>query len=606
MPLTKKRQRLAGSERKMLPNAKAVGKVDPKERIEVAIMVRPKSPPQVASTHAEEAMSMGAALPEDRQYLNRGEQFAEQRGADPADFDKIEEFAHEHNLTVTMTSIAQRIIKLSGTIADLQNAFKANLKKYRMAKITFRGRTGSLSVPTELAPIIVGIYGFDTRPAAMPHFRILAPQSTFSSKAIKPQSSKAGSKVGGKAAKKKIASSKLAAAPAATAQLQSFTAPAVAKLYNFPVGLNGAGQCIALIELNTPDQNTGQLGTGFTTSDLKTYFKKLNLPMPQVTAVGVGGGANLPNINRNADVEVMLDIEVAGAVAPGAQVAVYFAPNTSKGFLEAISAAVHDAVRKPSVVSISWGGPEDPPFSTKQFRDGLAQVLQDASTLGVTVSCAAGDNGSFDIEKFQTDQSGNPLRGGSPHVDFPCSSPFALACGGTTLAGSGATISSEVVWNEGDPTTPNDQHPRGSTGGGVSNFFGKPSYQTNAQVPKSPQNKIGRGVPDVAGDADSASGYLCKISGVSQLVPVGGTSAVAPLWAGLIALINQRLAALNKKTAGFVNPILYNSPNTFHDITQGNNDIDGTLKKYQAGTGWDPCTGLGTPDGTKVMQALGG
>ncbi|HKC62904.1 MAG TPA: protease pro-enzyme activation domain-containing protein, partial [Pyrinomonadaceae bacterium] len=414
MSPTKGRQRLTGSEREMLPNAKAVGKVDPEERIEVTIMVRPKSPPQVASAHADEAMSMGAELPEDRQYLNRGEQFAEQRGADPADFDKIEEFAHQHNLTVTGTSISQRIIKLSGTIADLQNAFKANLKRYRVGKITFRGRTGSLSVPGELADTIVGIYGFDTRPAAMPHFRMLGPPSMLTGKAVTPKSVRAagkagGKKSGGKAAKKKGVSSK-AAAPAATTQLQPFIPPAVAKLYNFPAGLDGAGQCIAIIELNTPDQNTGQMGTGFTTSDLQAYFKKLNLPMPQVTAVGVGGGANLPNINRNTDVEVMLDIEVAGAVAPRAQIAVYFAPNTSKGFIEAVSAAVHDTVRKPSVVSISWGGPEDPPFSTKQFRDGLAQVLQDAATLGVTVCCASGDNGSFDIEKFQTNQAGNPLR----------------------------------------------------------------------------------------------------------------------------------------------------------------------------------------------------
>src|SRR5262249_2368181 len=154
--------------------------------------------------------------------------------------------------------------------------------------------------------------------------------------------------------------------------------------------------------------NTGQLGTGFTAADLRTYFKKLNIKMPKVTAVGVDGGANLPNTNRGADGEVMLDIEVCGAVAPGAQIAVFFAPNTSQGFIDVISAAVHDSVRKPSVVSISWGGPEDPPFSTKQFRDGIDAILRDASTLGVTVCCASGDNGSFDIEKFATDQRARP------------------------------------------------------------------------------------------------------------------------------------------------------------------------------------------------------
>jgi kumamolisin len=224
----------------------------------------------------------------------------------------------------------------------------------------------------------------------------------------------------------------------------------VAKLYNFPLGLDGTGQCIALIELNTRNAQN-KMGTGYTTADLKTYFKKLGLTVPQVTPVGVDGGANLPNINRDADGEVMLDIEVAGAIAPGAKIAVYFAPNTNKGFIDVISAAVHDNVRKPSVVSISWGAPEDLPYTTAQQRNGINQILQDAAALGVTVCCASGDDGSADLPP--TDDQGNPLRDGRPHVDFPSSSAFALACGGTTLAGTGTTIVSEVVWNEGDATS---------------------------------------------------------------------------------------------------------------------------------------------------------
>jgi kumamolisin len=587
----KKRKSLPASDREMLPGAKSHGRVDPDERIEVTVMVRPRTPPNAAAAHAEEAMAAGAQLPEHRRYLTR-EQLADQRGADPADFDKIEQFAHEHNLTVTMTSVPQRLIKLSGTLADLTAAFKATVKQYKEGRLTFRGRTGTLSVPEDLADVIVGVYGFDTRPAARPHCRILGRPGGAGAR---------GRKAVGAAGKKKPKASPAAAAPPAAAGLKPFTAPEVARLYSFPTGLDGSGQCIGLIELNTPNQNN-ELGTGFTADDLKTYFKKLNLPMPTVTAVGVDGGANLPNVNRNADGEVMLDIEVAGAVAPGAQIAVYFAPNTGRGFIDAVSAAVHDTVRKPSVVSISWGGPEDPPFTTKQLRDGLALVLQDAAALGVTVCCASGDNGSSDLPL--EDEFGSPLRDGKPHVDFPASSPFALACGGTTLVGTGATVSSEVVWNEGDPEGPNK--PSGSGGGGVSNVFTRPTYQAAAHVPKSPKNKVGRGVPDVGGNADSATGYLCKVAGAPRLVPIGGTSAVAPLWAGLVALINQRLANLGKPPAGFINPILYNTPGAFRDVTQGTNDIDGTLNKYSAVTGWDPCTGLGSPDGTKVMAALGG
>ncbi len=596
MAPVKGRKTLPDSERKMLPGAKISGKADPAKRIEITIMVRQRASAQGA-VHADAAALMAAKLPEQRTYISRDE-FANERGADPGDFDLIEKFAHDHDLTVTQSSIAQRLIKLSGTLAALCKAFGAKVANYRVGKASFRGRTGTLSVPAELADVIVGIYGFDTRQAARPHYRLLGALGGGSvSEAGKPKTSKAATSV---RAKKNAKVTPLKKAAAASA-LKPFTAPQVAKLYNFPTGLDGTGQCIALIELNTPNAQN-KMGTGYTTGDLKTYFKKLGLTAPQVTAVGVDGGANLPNINRDADGEVMLDIEVAGAIAPGAKIAVYFAPNTNKGFIDVISAAVHDNVRKPSVVSISWGGPEDLPYTTAQQRNGIDQILQDAAMLGVTVCCASGDDGSADLPP--TDDQGNPLRDGKPHVDFPSSSAFALACGGTTLVGAGTTIASEVVWNEGDETSP-DQ-PSGSGGGGVSNFFAKPAYQSGATVPKSPTGKVGRGVPDVAGNADSATGYLCKIGGIAQLVPIGGTSAVAPLWAGLVALVNQRLAKLGKKPAGFINSILYANKAAFHDITRGNNDIDGSLHKYAAASGWDPASGLGSPDGTKVMKALGG
>jgi kumamolisin len=182
-------------------------------------------------------------------------------------------------------------------------------------------------------------------------------------------------------------------------------------------------------------------------------------------------------------------------------------------------------------------------------------------------------------------------------VDFPASSPFVLACGGTTLSGSGTTITNEIVWNDG----------QGATGGGVSNHFPRPAYQLASKVPKSPTGTVGRGVPDVAGDADPNTGYEVRLVGGKSEV-IGGTSAVAPLWAGLVALINEGLSTLNKPPAGLLNPILYQLPAsaaTFHDILNGNNDLEG-LGKYTAGPAWDPCTGLGSPDGKKLLAALGG
>ena len=184
------------------------------------------------------------------------------------------------------------------------------------------------------------------------------------------------------------------------------------------------------------------------------------------------------------------------------------------------------------------------------------------------------------------------------HVDFLGSSSHALSCGGTRLEGQGSTITNEVVWN-------NEGLCGGATVGGVSDVFDLPNYQVNANVPPSanPDGRIGRGVPDVAGNADPNTGYQILVDG--QYSVIGGTSAVASLWAGLIALLNQKLG----KPVGYLNPALYSLSGTaqaFNDITNGNNYIKGNSGPYQAGVGWDACTGLGSPDGAKLLSALSG
>jgi kumamolisin len=194
-----------------------------------------------------------------------------------------------------------------------------------------------------------------------------------------------------------------------------------------------------------------------------------------------------------------------------------------------------------------------------------------AVALGVTITAAAGDSGSSD---GQTD--------GKAHVDFPASSPYVLACGGTKLEKS-----RETVWNDGNGW---------ATGGGISDIFPVPDYQKKISLPQSvnsPQN-AGRGIPDIAANADSATGYNILVDG--QWSVIGGTSAVAPLMAGLVALANQKL----KRWVGFINPKLYLAkPDVFKDITEGNNT---TAKAggYSARKGWDACTGLGVPLGTVV------
>jgi kumamolisin len=255
---------------------------------------------------------------------------------------------------------------------------------------------------------------------------------------------------------------------------------------------------------------------------------------------------------------------------------VYFTPNTDQGFLDAITTAIHDTTNKPSVISISWGGPES--SWTQQSLTAFDHAFQEAAAMGITVCVAAGDGGSSD-----------GVTDGSNNVDFPASSPYALACGGTSVQASGNAIISETVWNDGAQG--------GATGGGISTYFPVPPYQEGlsaALTAGEATSLTHRGVPDVAGDADENTGYDVRVDGSDTVI--GGTSAVAPQWAGLIARIN----AANGQPVGYVNPVLYQNQPAFNDITQGNN---GT---YSAAKGWDACTGMGTPDGTKIGTVLSG
>jgi kumamolisin len=407
----------------------------------------------------------------------------------------------------------------------------------------YRTHQGAPQIPSEYADLIDNVLGLDTRPQANPRFRPLRSPG-FHTSSSEP----------------------------------AYSPDKVAALYNFPTDLTGHGQTIALLEF----------GGGFRRRDLRAYFHQLGLVMPEVSAVSVGAAANAPENNPDGpDGEVMLDIEVAGAVAPGSHLAVYFAANTSRGFLRGINAAVHDELRRPSILSISWGGPEAT-WTAADMRS-IDRALEAAAAIGVSVFVAAGDSGSSD-----------GMAGGLAHVDFPASSPLSTACGGTRLVfdEAGALVD-EVVWNDGD---------QGGTGGGVSDVYSPPPvYQTGPviRIPASvnPGGQTGRGVPDVSGNADPVTGYKVRVDGVDTVV--GGTSAVAPLWAALFARINEGCGA----PVGFANTLLYSvvaaTPGALRDITEGDNDLDGSIGGYPAGAGWDPCSGLGTPaDGAKILQAV--
>jgi kumamolisin len=508
-----KRISLAGSEKQALaPEEIPEGKVSAaRGTFTVSVLLKRKAP-----------IAMKRGRPQER--LTRAA-FAQKHGANAESLKMVKAFAKEFGLKVeTEKKPGPRTVQLTGPAGAMQKAFGVKLKQHGLLRL----REGSICLPEELEGHVEAVLGLDNRPQATPHFRV--------HKKSQPQA----------------------------ASGTSYTPVQVGQLYGFPAGATATGQTIGIIEL----------GGGYRAADLTAYFKTLGLPAPKVTTVSVDKGKNTPGTASGADGEVMLDIEVCASVATGAAIAVYFAPNTNQGFIDAITTAVHDTTNKPSVISISWGGPES--TWTAQSLTALDQACQAAATIGVTITVACGDNGSTD-----------GVKGTANHVDFPASSPHVLACGGTKLVGSGTTITSEVVWNE---LASNE----GATGGGVSNVFALPTWQANAGVPKPTVAAGGRGVPDVCGDADPTTGYTIRVD--SETLVIGGTSAVAPLWAGLIALAN----AQNKVAAGFINPVIYAAAakKAFRDITSGTNG------GFSAGPGWDACTGLGSPVGTAVIAAL--
>ncbi len=515
---------LRGSEREVPEQARSLGKADPAERVQVTIVLKRQSSSVLMDHVARVERGDRRARPMSR------DDFAHQFGSRAEHFAAIRKFAATYGLSVRSEHAARRTVVLEGSVAQCNAAFGVDLQRFDSPSGPYRGRTGAVKLPEELHDIVDAVLGLDNRPQARPHFR------------HRPAS----------------------AAPSPGQASATFTPPQLAQLYDFPAG-NAQGQTIALVEL----------GGGYRTQDIASYFGALGIAPPPLVAVAVDGASNAPSGDPNGpDGEVELDIEVAGAMAQGASIVVYFAPNTDAGFLDAVSSAVHDTTNKPSVVSISWGGAES--TWTQQAMSAIDQVLQEAAVLGVTVCVAAGDNGSSD-----------GVADGAGHVDFPASSSYALACGGTSLRTAAQHIASETVWNDGVQG--------GATGGGVSAVFDLPKWQAGLQLHEtqggsSPLTR--RGVPDVAGDADPGTGYDVRIDGSEAVV--GGTSAVAPLWAALIARVN----CARGTPVGLLQPLLYTTAGLFNDITSGNNGM------YAAAVGWDACTGLGSPKGKAIAAAL--
>jgi kumamolisin len=539
---------LDGSERYVLPGAREVGAPPEDEAVEVTIYVRrdPSAP------DLPDPDQLGAQLPHRGRHVSN-EDFLAAYSARKEDIDTVTAWAKERGLRVANADTSTRSVGVAGTVAEMEAAFGVQLRRYEYPGGSYRGRTGPVHIPAKLDGVVEAVLGLDDRKVGKPYARPAA-----------------------------YAPVTLEVARAGGLPPNTYVPPRLGQLYAFPAGHDGSGQCVAILAFN--DISHG----GYQLSSLQTYYERvLNQQMPEIVDVVVHGqgndpGSDSPQAGAGGDSsgEIMLDMCVVGALAPGARIAMYFTEFTEQGWVDAINAIVADTENNPSVISCSYGNPEDDPRSawTRMAIRKTNEAFRAAAARGITICCASGDDGS-------RDQGGGPRA----HADFPASSPYVLGCGGTRLLALGDQIVSETVWNDG---------PGSATGGGISRLFPVPIWQQHVGVPPSanPEHRYGRGVPDVAAVADPQTGVIIIALDGQSLAVVGGTSAAAPLWAALIARLNGALGA----RVGFLNPVLYTRFPTgvMRDIVVGSNGA------YHAGPGWDPCTGLGSPVGVALLMAL--
>jgi kumamolisin len=483
---------------------------------------------------------------------------AEKFGASPDDMAKVTEVLGRYGLITIGTDQATRSVELSGSIGEIEKAFQVKLFRYSIDSGHYRGRSGLIHVPLELEGIIVGVYGLDNR---------------------------------GVIRRRKRRSGLAINLARATTMHRGFFPADLAKLYQFPIG-EGAGQSIGILEF----------GGGFLPDDLELFCEQVGVGVPNVVPISVDRAGT--NSDDSAAVEVMLDIEVIAGVCPKAKIPVYFGPDLSeRSLIDTVSRAVHDADNAPFVLSISWGDFEESRAWSEGTLDRVNDSFHEAALMGITVCVASGDDGS-------DDGAGD----GHAHVDFPASSPFVLAVGGTNLRVQ-STGTSERAWKDGDGRRPIIGGTGGSSGGGVSSHFLRPDFQKDISITSvNPGAILGRIVPDVAAHAETdgrATGYYQVTDGKGFLD--GGTSASAPLWAALIALMNAELQNRHgaNARAGYLTPLLYqigtdNKPigsTVCRDVTIGDN-ISAVIGGYHAGEGYDAVTGWGSPIGAKLLEAL--
>ena len=524
---------LSGSDRPRKHDAERISDVDPASAVEVTVTVRGPDLPQVAP-----GKSMS------REELERS------YSASQADMDAVAEGLADYGLEVLDSAPSVRSLRVRGSAAQMDAAFRANLGIYRHDGHEYRGREGSLEIPAGLEGIVTGVFGLDQRRVARRVPGIPPTQEP------------------------------------AEAVAQGALSPAdLEERYRFPAG-EAEGQTVAIAEF----------GGAYFPGDLTTFCRQQGRAEPTVRQVGLGVPVlteqqvmALPPTQREQVLgeagEVNMDVQIVAGLCPAADIIVYFATWDQKGWIDLLNDVVRGVPAGAVAVSVSWGLSEDSTDFSPAARRIIDHRLQAAALLGVTVCVSAGDDGS-----------GDQLDDGRAHVNFPACSPHVLAVGGTQLEGD-----SEVVWWQ---TPGRRRDGGGSTGGGVSRVFPQPSWQTVEVRPPDGSGVTGRIIPDIAALAGPPYYQLVLLG---RAAPNGGTSAAAPLWAALIA---RSAAALNPPRAPvFLAPLLYGAGPDGHplgtsvcrDITSGNNTSTPPGWGFSAGPGFDAVSGWGVPDGPPLV-----
>jgi len=487
------------------------------------------------------------------------QQFAAEFGPTAAQQKQVIDYLHSQGITVTHVSPNGLLIDAIANVAQAQAAFAVQINNYQSGARHFYANAAAPTVPSSISSLIVSIGGLDNSQHMHPLSHLQSQATTKVTNVKKARTTKRALAGGGYGP-----TDLLGAYDGATLQ-QS--------------GVKGNGQTVAVFELD-----------GYQQSDVQQYFQTYNLGSPNVSNVLVDG------FNGSAGqgaIEVELDIEVVAAMAPGASQIVYEGPNTTQGVNDTYNKIVTD--NKAQITTISWGECETQ-SGTAELQT-LDSIFKQGAAQGISLFAAAGDSGAYDCNDTNL------------AVDSPASDPYIIGVGGTNLQTSGGAYGSESVWSN---PTDTQRSPQGSGGGGgISNTFAQPTWQTGPGV-KNQYSNGNREVPDVSADADPATGYAvyCTVTAAgcptSGSIVVGGTSAAAPLWAGSTAMMNNYLQTQGKSGVGFITPQLYGLANStqqyapFHDVTSGTNLY------YPATANYDEASGIGTPDIYNIARDIAG